>query len=122
MVAAVILLGIFVLSVANGLYLSRQIDDLIVLLEETERAVEEEDWEKALAQTDQAEEKWLGQDFYHHIVLSAEILDEVAIDFQELRHFLESEDSAEAAATSGQLITRLRMTAQEAQLRPENFL
>jgi uncharacterized membrane-anchored protein YhcB (DUF1043 family) len=117
-----ILVGVLVASILNGIYFTSGAKQAMALLEEAQGQVEAEQWEEAVSLAQQAEEEWMSQDFYHHLVLSADILDELAEEFQELRHFLAAQDAPEAQAAAGRLITRLDLAAREEQFLPENFL
>jgi hypothetical protein len=117
-----ILVGVLVASILNGIYFTSGAKQAMALLEEAQGQVEAEQWEEAVSLAQQAEEGWMSQDFYHHLVLSADILDELAEEFQELHHFLAAQDAPEAQAAAGRLITRLDLAAREEQFLPENFL
>ena len=120
-VASLILLGLLAATIGNGLYLTHSAGQVTALLEESKTAAEQEDWEKALTLSNEAEEKWMSADFYHHVVLHVESLEEISVGFQELQQFLKTQDDAETAAAAGRLIRRIQMTAEKEQLRLENI-
>ncbi len=120
-IAVLILLGVLVASVGNGIYLTRSTQEVSALLEKTTAAIGEEDWASALTLTEEAEQCWMAANFYHHIVLHVDSLEEISVGFGELRQFLQAQDEAEAAVASDRLANRLRMTAYAEQLRLENI-
>ncbi len=121
-VAVLILALTLAAAIGNGIYLSRSTGQVTALLEQAEDAAGQGEWADALALAEEAERRWMAADLYHHIVLHVDSLEDIAGGFQEVYQFLLTQDGPEAAAASGRLANKLRMTAEAEQLRLENIL
>ncbi len=120
-IAALILLFTLATSIGSGIYLNHSTNKVVAILEETKTAIEQEDWESALTLTEEARQRWMDTDFFHHLILKADSIESISIDFRELQQFLRHRDQTESAASSSCLTERLRMTAYKEQFRLENI-
>ena len=94
-IALAILLGIFGASLLSAHWLSGFTGQLTQLLERSEQAAKEGDWQAAAALTGQAARNWQQRSGGLHVVLRHADIDQVHISFEEVQQLLDSRELGE---------------------------
>ncbi len=112
-----IAIGILVLlcaaTLVNGFCLNSLTGALSQTLVQAQRAVEEEDWQRAAAMTAQADQHFRENAFYLHVTLRHDDIDTVETSFREVLELLgHRERAGEYAAANARLISLLELLAE----------
>lgn len=103
LVAMVVLAGWHV-SALNALT-----GELSAKLERAEALAEQGDWDRALALTMEARDRWEAKRVYLHVTLDHAVTDEITADFAQTLELLECQEAGEYSAASAQLKTQLEL-------------
>lgn len=117
-----ILAVIFVCTLYNAHFLKQATDNLSGVLNQAEEKVIARDWAAARQLTDQALDFWKDHDFYFHIVLRHGDTDDVEVQFQEVKGFLQSEDYEDYFAANARLTALIDLLYEGEQFIVENIL
>lgn len=121
-VAAVALLAVMV---ALGIWHVAALSDLVGgmedLLVQAEAQAERGEWQEAEKLTLQAKDRWKAKDFYLHVALRHEALDDVDADFGEVLELLRAQEEGEYSAVNARLKIRLYLLADAERAAVENL-
>ena len=110
----VISLGLLLLiagaTLGNTAFLKTRTQALEELLTTAQAAVGRQDWREAEDLTKQALDQWRQLEFYLHVTLRHDDIDQILASIQEVRQYLTCpEDTAEYAAANARLLTQLEL-------------
>lgn len=109
-------------TLGNSWYLSRVILQLDNQLTTARQLTDENNWTQAAQATQQALLRWQEHDFYFHIMLPHNDIDDIHLTFQEVQEYLALEESDQYNAANAKLITQLGLLAEMEQLNIKNIL
>lgn len=113
---------ICVATAAHSFYLSTFTTQLTDLLAQAEAESREENWEKALTLTRQAQQHWESRSTYLHTTLRHVDIDAVYLFFLQAEGFLEGRERAEYASINAALIGQLHLLREQEELTIKNIL
>lgn len=117
-----ILVVLFLGSLGNGIYLHHLSGSIVEHLLLAQEAAEQEDWDKAIALTDEAETQWSGHTKYLYIMMRHDEADAVTLDLQEVQQLLRWGEEAEYTSANARLITQIQLLTEMEELSIENLL
>lgn len=121
-IAAAILVSIFLATLSHSFYISSFTQDLTTLLEEAEAKAEQQEWPSAMSLTQTAWDKWTASDAYLHILLRHTETDSIYIGFREVIEFIQRQEDGEYSAANARLIAELELLSEAEQLTLKNIL
>ena len=121
-IAAAILLAMFGSTLANSWYLERLITDLGQQLIQAHLQADENNWGQARELTKQVTEHWQKHDFYFHIMLPHDDIDDIHLTFREVQEYLLLQETDQYNAANAKLIAQLGLLAEMEQLNVKNIL
>lgn len=108
-IAVGLLVAMVALAGWNVSALNTLTGELSAKLERAEALAERGDWDRALALTMEARDRWESKRVYLHITLDHAITDQITADFAEVLELLECREAGEYSAASAQLKTQLEL-------------
>ena len=121
-IAVAILLTLLGSTLGNSWYLDRTVSLFTNQLTVAHQQAASDNWEQAAQITKQVADHWQRHDFYFHIMLPHEDIDQIHLTFQEVEEYLELEEADQYNAASAKLITQLGLLAEMEQLNLKNIL
>lgn len=121
-IAAAILLVIFLTTLSHSFYIASFTGQLTTLLEAAEAKAEENDWSAAGDLTQTAWDRWTAADAYLHILLRHAETDSVYTGFREVAEFIQCQEGGEYSAANARLIAGLELLSEAEQLTLKNVL
>lgn len=121
-ISAAILLTMLGATLGNSWYLNRLIAEFDRELTRAHQLSVQNDWSAARQITEQVADHWQKHDFYFHVMLPHEDIDDIHLTFQEVEEYLELEEADQYNAASAKLITQLGLLAEMEQLNVKNIL
>lgn len=109
MIAVCLLLAVLGATLGNSFYLKGLNEELSTLLERADRQAAMGNWDEAALFVRTAREQWQSHDFYLHVTLRHNDVDQIDSDFQELSALLEHREEGEYSAVLSRLSSRLRL-------------
>lgn len=117
-----LLVLIFSAALYNTAQVSRITETISGLLNQSEAAVAQADWETAAQLTQEAMEQWEKTEDYFSIVLCHADIDEVSTAFQEVMGFLQYQSAPEYDSANGTLVEKVKHLAEIEALNWKNLL
>lgn len=121
-IAAVLLLVTFAVTLCHSFYISSLTGEMTTLLEAAEARAESGDWNAAGNLTQTAQKQWESQELYLHILLRHSETDSVYTGFREVTEFIQCEEGGEYSAANAKLIAQLELLSEAEQLTLKNVL
>ena len=121
-ISVVILLTMLGATLGNSWYLNRLITQLGDQLITAHQLADRDDWTQASQITHMVAQHWQKHDFYFHIMLPHEDIDDIHLTFQEVEEYLELEEADQYNAANAKLIAQLGLLAEMEQLNVKNIL
>ena len=121
-IALTILAAILCGTLYHSFYINSFTKDLTALLETAEAEAEAENWDKAQALTQTAQDKWAQRGQYLHITLRHDVTDGIYTGFREVVEFIQCQEGGEYSAANARLIAELELLAEAEQLTLKNIL
>ena len=121
-IATALLLVLLGSTLANSWYLERLITDLGRQLVRAQLQADENNWAQAQKLTKQVTEHWQKHDFYFHIMLPHDDIDDIHLTFREVQEYLLLQETDQYNAANAKLIAQLGLLAEMEQLNVKNIL
>ncbi|MBO5727534.1 MAG: DUF4363 family protein [Oscillospiraceae bacterium] len=121
-IAVAILLVMLGSTLGNSWYIDRTVSDFLNQLSAAHKQASTDNWERATQLTRQVVDHWQHHDFYFHVMLPHDDIDQIHLTFQEVEEYLELEEADQYNAASARLITQLGLLAEMEQLNLKNIL
>ena len=121
-IAVAILLGMLGGTLGNSRYIDHTVSQLLEQLTAAHEQAQAGNWARAAQLTEQVIDHWQRHDFYFHIMLPHEDIDEIHLAFQEVEEYLKLEEPDQYNAASAKLITQLGLLVEMEQLNIKNIL
>ena len=121
-IAVAILLGMLGSTLGNSKYIDHTVSQLLNQLTAAHEQAQASNWARAAQLTEQVVDHWQRHDFYFHIMLPHEDIDEIHLAFQEVEEYLKLEEPDQYNAASAKLITQLGLLVEMEQLNIKNIL
>lgn len=99
-------------SLWTGRYVEQRMEHWTALLEETEEAARQEDWEEASVRLDRAYEDWDSSQTFFHTIMEHDELDKAEDLFAGAFAVCRERDAADFHTLLAQLINQLRLLAE----------
>ncbi len=121
-IALGLLVALFCATLGNSLYLQSLAGEVSTLLVDAEAKWLENDPDRALALTEEAEALWKRHEGYLHTTLRHSDIDSVHLGFRQTLSFLRYEGEGEYAAANAVLLGQLKLVAEQEQFNLKNIL
>lgn len=121
-ISALLLVALFVTSIAHTQRVAHITEDISALLEQSAAAATADDWSTAHNSTAQAMELWEQTEPYFSVMLCHSNTDEVSTAFQEVLGFLAHQSAPEYASANATLIAKVEHLAEIEALNWSNLL
>ena len=116
------LAALFLGSLYNIRFLDSLTDELTSYIDSAEKFAADDDFENAVSEAEKALEKWAGMDFYTHIFISHDEIDETTDAFCEFLGDLYSGDSSSARGSALKIRAHLTSIASSEHLKLGSIL
>ena len=121
-IAVAILLVMLGSTLVNSRYIDRTVSDFVEQLTAAHKQAASDNWEHAAQLTRQVVDHWQHHDFYFHVMLPHQDIDDIHMTFREVEQYLELEEADQYNAANAKLITQLELLAEMEQLNLKNIL
>lgn len=121
-IPAGILVVILGFSLWTGRYVAARTDHWIALLEETEAAAQQEDWDEAQRRLEKAYADWDSSQTFFHTIMEHDELDEAESLFAGAFAVCQERDDADFHTLLAQLINQLQLLAETQEISVKNVL
>lgn len=120
--AALVLMVIMGGCLIGERWVTQVTTELVQELEQARTLADENDWDKALAVTQDVLKRWESHEFPLHALLRHTETDQVWLSLQAVLEYLQLEEMDQYAAANSQLITQLELLAEMERPSWENVL